>query len=162
MASKFRLLTKFYSKSIADKYDLKVIYDSSHAFGVKLNGKSIAEWGDISTFSFHATKVFNTFEGGLIISRDLETKKKIDALNNHGYINDSSYKEPGLIGINGKLNEFSAALGLLQMKTFTEVIERRKKVWHIYTNSLSNIKGINLPKIDGIDYYNYSYYPRGQ
>jgi dTDP-4-amino-4,6-dideoxygalactose transaminase len=126
---------------IAQEYNLHIIYDASHAFGVKLNKKSILNFGDLSVVSFHATKAFNTFEGGAIISHNKKLKNKIDKLKNHGFINGITIKG---FGINGKMNEFQAALGILQLKHFDEQVTRRNKIVEIYKNGLKEIHGISL------------------
>jgi len=143
-------------QKIADSYKLKVIYDAAHAFGVKQKGNSILNYGDLSILSFHATKVFHTFEGGAIISHDEETKKRIDHLKNFGFVSEISVIEPG---INAKMNEVQAAMGLLQLKYIDKNIEQRKTVFDLYTKELKNINGIKLNEIyDGIS-YNYGYFP---
>ncbi len=131
-------------KEIADMYDLKIIYDACHAFNVQLDGKSICNFGDLSILSFHATKLFTTFEGGAIICHDEEMKKKIDYLKNSG---------------NAKMNEFQAALGLLQLKYVDETIEKRKRITDLYRRELKNTEGIRyLNDQKGVK-YNYSYFP---
>ena len=110
---------------IAQKHNLKVIYDAAHAFGVKCHCGSILNHGDLSVLSFHATKVFNTFEGGAIISQNLETKEHIDQLKNFGFISETSVVKTG---INGKMNEFSSAIGLLQIEMIEDNINKRKNV----------------------------------
>jgi dTDP-4-amino-4,6-dideoxygalactose transaminase len=141
---------------IADTYGLKVIYDACHAFGVKINGKSILNYGDLSVLSFHATKVFTTFEGGAIICHDEKTKKRIDFLKNFGFADEITVVGQG---INAKMNEFSAALGLLQLKYIDKVIARRKKITELYRKKLTGIKGIRfLKEIAGIK-HNFAYFP---
>lgn len=141
---------------IADRYGLKVIYDACHAFGVKINGKSILNYGDLSILSFHATKVFTTFEGGAIICHDEKMKKRIDYLKNFGFADEVTVIGPG---INAKMNEFQAALGLLQLKHFDKVIERRKKIYLLYKQNLKNVRGIRiLNEIPGVK-HNYAYFP---
>jgi len=143
-------------QKIADKYDLKVNYDAAHAFGVKKDGRSILNAGDLSVLSFHGTKVFNTFEGGAIVCHSLKMKKRIDDLKNFSFHGELSVTG---LGINGKMNEFQAALGLLQLKHFNRVIEKRSQVDKRYRKGLSKIPGLsflNLPA--GID-YNFPYYP---
>ena len=143
-------------QEIADIYGLKVIYDACHAFGVKLNGQSILNFGDLSILSFHATKVFTTFEGGAIIARDEATKKRIDFLKNFGFAGETTVVAPG---INAKMNEFQAALGILQLKYIDEVIEKRKKVAETYRERLYDIKGLRfLDDIKGVK-HSYSYFP---
>ena len=143
-------------QEIADIYGLKVIYDACHAFGVKINGESILNFGDLSILSFHATKVFTTFEGGAIIARDETTKKRIDFLKNFGFAGETTVVAPG---INAKMNEFQAALGILQLKYIDEAIEKRKKVAEAYRERLNDIKGLRfLNDIEGIK-HSYSYFP---
>lgn len=143
-------------KSIADKYNLKVLYDAAHAFDVKRNGESILNFGDLSILSFHATKTFNTVEGGAIICHDPETKKRIDYLKNFGFQNEVTVVA---LGINAKMNELISAYGLLQLNTIKEQINKRKKVAEYYRKALENIKGIrfhtDIPNIE----HNYSYFP---
>ena len=127
-------------QKIADIYGLKVIYDACHAFGVKLNGKGICNFGDLSVLSFHATKVFTTFEGGAIICHDEKTKKRINYLKNFGFADEVTVIVPG---INAKMNEFQAALGLLQLNYIDKAIEKRKQITHYYREGLKNILGIS-------------------
>ncbi len=143
-------------EKIADIYGLRVIYDAAHAFGVKKNGKTILNHGDLSILSFHATKVFNTFEGGAIISKNEKMKKRIDFLKNFGFAGEVTVVGPG---INAKMNEFQAALGLLQLKHINKEIAGRKKIADYYRKELNNINGITvLPEIEGVK-HNYSYFP---
>ncbi len=142
---------------IADKYGLKVIYDAAHAFGVTVNGRSILECGDMSTLSFHATKVYNTVEGGALIVRDDKTKKTIDYLKNFGFAGET---EVVALGINSKLDEIRAAYGLLNLKQVDEAISERKLIAGIYEEGLGGTKGITTPKFNNTSVrYNYSYYP---
>lgn len=141
---------------IADRYGLKVIYDACHAFGVKINGKSILNYGDLSILSFHATKVFTTFEGGAIICHDEKMKKRIDYLKNFGFADEVTVIGPG---INAKMNEFQAALGLLQLKHFDNIVEKRKKINHMYRQNLKGIRGVRiLNEIPSVK-HNYAYFP---
>ena len=126
---------------IAQENNFPVIYDASHAFGVKLNNESILNFGDLSVVSFHATKAFNTFEGGAIIIHNKKLKDKIDRLKNHGFINEITIEG---FGINGKMNEFQAALGILQLKKFDEQVTRRNEIVEIYKNGLNGIHGISF------------------
>lgn len=143
-------------KEIADKYGLKVIYDAAHAFGVKVNGKSILEEGDISTLSFHATKVYNTIEGGALICHDEATKKRIDYLKNFGFADEVTVVAPG---INSKMDEIRSAYGLLNLKQVDNAIEKRHRVADRYKYSLKDVSGLRfLNDIDGVK-YNYSYFP---
>ncbi len=143
-------------QKVADTYGLKVIYDACHAFGVEINGKSILNFGDLSILSFHATKVFTTFEGGAIICHDEKMKKRIDFLKNFGFADEVTVVAPG---INAKMNEFQAALGLLQLKYIDKAIEKRKKIAQLYREKLSRIEGIRfLNDIPGVK-HNYAYFP---
>lgn len=141
---------------IADIYGLRVIYDAAHAFGVRKNKQSILNWGDLSILSFHATKVYNTIEGGAIICQDENTKQRIDLLKNFGFINEVTVVEPG---INAKMNEIQAAYGSLQLKYVDEYISRRKVVAERYRKLLADVKGITtISDLEGVD-YNYAYFP---
>lgn len=141
---------------IADIYGLRVIYDAAHAFGVRKNKQSILNWGDLSILSFHATKVYNTIEGGAIICQDENTKQRIDLLKNFGFINEVTVVEPG---INAKMNEIQAAYGSLQLKYVDEYISRRKVVAERYRKLLADVKGIiTISDMEGVD-YNYAYFP---
>lgn len=143
-------------KDIADTYGLHVIYDACHAFGVEKKGESILNWGDMSVLSFHATKVFNTFEGGAIVCHDEKTKNRIDYLKNFGFANETTVIAPG---INAKMNEVQAAFGLLQLKYIDEAIDKRRQIANIYNESLSSVKGIKIMNdMSGIK-HNHSYYP---
>ena len=143
-------------KEIADKYGLKVIYDAAHAFGVEVNGESILNAGDLSTLSFHATKVFNTIEGGAIVMHDAETKKRIDYLKNFGFENEVEVVGPG---INGKMDEIRAAYGLLNLKQVDTAIEARHKVAVRYREALRDVVGISFfDDMPGVR-HNYSYFP---
>jgi dTDP-4-amino-4,6-dideoxygalactose transaminase len=143
-------------QEIADKYGLKVIYDAAHAFGVSINGKSILGYGDMSTLSFHATKVFNTIEGGALICHDEKTKHRIDYLKNFGFAGETTVVAPG---INGKMDEIRAAYGLLNLKQADKAIEARHQVAMKYREELKGIEGITyMNDISGI-HHNYSYFP---
>jgi dTDP-4-amino-4,6-dideoxygalactose transaminase len=141
---------------IADNYNLKVIYDAAHAFGVQRQGQSVLNAGDLSILSFHATKVFNTFEGGAIICQDLRTKQHIDHLKNFGFVNEVTVVAAG---INGKMSEFNAALGLLQLKHMPAVLERRAQIDALYRERLADIDGIETPAWPEHDRVNWSYFP---
>jgi dTDP-4-amino-4,6-dideoxygalactose transaminase len=143
-------------QEIAEAYGLKVIYDAAHCFGVRYKGQSICNYGDLSILSFHATKVFNTFEGGAIISHDEKTKNRIDYLKNFGFINETNVIEPG---INAKMNEFQAALGLLQLKYVDETIKKRKEIAGVYREHLSGVKGIRFLSVIEEVRHNYAYFP---
>jgi len=143
-------------KEIADSYGLKVIYDAAHAFGVTKNGTSILNFGDLSILSFHATKVFTTFEGGALVCHDSAMKKRIDFLKNFGFANEVTVVGPG---INGKLNEIQSAFGLLQLKYIDHLIRKRRRISYIYRERLSRVRGIRLMEdIKGVR-HNYSYFP---
>ena len=143
-------------QKIADNYNLKVIYDAAHAFGVQDEGGSVLRHGDLSVLSFHATKVFNTFEGGAIICPDAKTKIRIDQLKNFGYVGEVTVVAPG---INGKMSEFNAALGLLQLKYIDQAIVRRRTIDAAYRERLKNVKGIHCLNDAGEKVANYSYFP---
>lgn len=143
-------------QAIADKYGLKVIYDAAHAFGVRINGESILNYGDMSTLSFHATKTYNTIEGGALICKDEQTKKRIDYLKNFGFAGETEVVAPG---INAKMDEVRAAYGLLNLKYVDKAIENRKLIAQTYREGLKSIKGISfLNDIEGVR-HNYSYFP---
>jgi dTDP-4-amino-4,6-dideoxygalactose transaminase len=141
---------------IAAKHGLKVIYDACHTFGVRLDGVPLLNFGDLSVMSFHATKVFTTFEGGAIISKDESTKKQIDFLKNFGFADETTVVGPG---INAKMNEFQAALGLLQLKYVETYIEKRKRITSLYREGLKNIEGLKFQEdLPGVRHC-YSYFP---
>ena len=143
-------------QAIADKYGLKVIYDAAHAFGVEVNGKSVLNQGDLSTLSFHATKVYNTLEGGALVMHDVETKKRIDYLKNFGFAGETEVVAPG---INSKMDEVRAAYGLLNLKQVDEAIEKRHQVAIRYREALQNVKGVRFfDDMTGVR-HNYSYFP---
>ena len=143
-------------QEIADIYGLKVIYDAAHAFGINVDGKSILEAGDMSTLSFHATKVYNTVEGGALICHDAATKKRIGYLKNFGFTDEVTVVAPG---INSKMDEIRSAYGLLNLKQVDSAIERRKHVAEMYKAVLKSVPGIRfLNDIDGVR-HNYSYFP---
>ena len=143
-------------QKIADKYGLKLIYDAAHAFGVKKNGESILNAGDLSVLSFHATKIYSTIEGGAVICHSQEMKHHIDNLKNFGFRGETVVEEPG---INAKLNEVQAAYGLLSLKYIDEAIAKRKQIVEHYRASLKNISGISfLPEQSDVE-YNYAYFP---
>ncbi|MDR1726004.1 MAG: DegT/DnrJ/EryC1/StrS family aminotransferase [Bacteroidales bacterium] len=142
--------------AIANKYGLKVIYDAAHAFGVTLNGQSILNYGDVSTLSFHATKTYNTVEGGALICHDERTKRRIDYLKNFGFAGETEVIAPG---INGKMDEIRSAYGLLNLKYVDNAIAKRQMITNIYRERLQNIKGITfLNDFAGVK-HNYSYFP---
>ena len=143
-------------QKIADNYNLKVIYDAAHAFGVEDANGSVLNHGDLSVLSFHATKVFNTFEGGAIVCPDAKTKIRIDQLKNFGHVGETTVVAPG---INGKMSEFNAALGLLQLKYVDQAIARRKEIDAAYRERLAGVKGIRCLHDSGEKVANYSYFP---
>lgn len=143
-------------QKIADTYNLKVIYDAAHAFGVKDNSGSVLKHGDLSVLSFHATKVFNTFEGGAIICPDAKTKMRIDHLKNFGFVDETTVVAPG---INGKMSELNAAFGLLQLKHISGALDRRMEIDLIYREKLALVKGIHCLGDAGETEQNYSYFP---
>ena len=143
-------------QKIADKYGLKVIYDAAHAFGVNYKGKSLLKHGDLSALSFHATKVFNTFEGGAIVCPDAKTKSRINDLKNFGYNGEVTVVGTG---INAKMNELQAAFGLLQLKHIDKVIDRRREIDAQYREYFLNVAGISCPQIPADTIYNYAYFP---
>lgn len=143
-------------QDIADRHGLKVIYDAAHAFGVEVNGESILNAGDMSTLSFHATKVFNTIEGGAMIMHDKETKKHIDYLKNFGFASETEVVAPG---INSKMDEVRAAYGLLNLKQVDAAIEARHQVAVRYREALRNVEGIEFwDDTPGVK-HNYGYFP---
>lgn len=143
-------------QQIADQYGLKVIYDAAHAFGVEEDGDSILKAGDLSTLSFHATKVYNTIEGGAMIMHDEKTKKRIDYLKNFGFAGETTVVGPG---INSKMDEIRAAYGLLNLKQVDSAIAARHKVALKYREALRSVEGIRF--FDDIPHvkHNYSYFP---
>ena len=143
-------------QEIADKYGLKVIYDAAHAFGVEVNGESILNAGDMSTLSFHATKVYNTVEGGALICHDAKTKQRIDYLKNFGFANETTVIAPG---INGKMDEVRSAVGLLNLKQVDAAIEARHQVAVKYREALRGVKGIRVMEDMPSVRHNYSYFP---
>lgn len=143
-------------QEIADKYGLKVIYDAAHAFGVEVNGESILNAGDMSTLSFHATKVYNTIEGGAMIMHDERTKRRIDYLKNFGFKGETEVIAPG---INSKMDEMRSAYGLLNLKQVDEAIEARHQVAIKYREALKDIEGVSYwNDMPGVK-HNYSYFP---
>ena len=147
-------------RRIADDYDLKVIYDAAHAFGVQRREggtmRSVLNHGDLSVLSFHATKVFNTLEGGAIISPDARTKQRIDHLKNFGFVNETTVVATG---INGKMSEVNAALGLLQLKHVDQAIARRSKVESAYRRLLASVPGLRMLDVPADTQRNHSYFP---
>jgi len=143
-------------KEIADKYGLKVIYDAAHAFGVEVDGESVLNAGDMSTLSFHATKVYNTVEGGAMVMHDEATKKRIDYLKNFGFAGETEVVAPG---INSKMDEIRAAYGLLNLRQVDAAIDARHKVAIRYREALKDVEGISFwNDLPGVR-HNYSYFP---
>jgi dTDP-4-amino-4,6-dideoxygalactose transaminase len=143
-------------QEIADTYGLKVIYDGAHAFGVEYKGQSLLRHGDLSMLSFHATKVFNTFEGGALICPDAKTKQRVDFLKNFGHSGEVTVVAPG---INGKMTEIQAAFGLLQLKYVDDAIARRKAIADLYREMLGKVAGISCLPEQGDTVSNYAYFP---
>jgi dTDP-4-amino-4,6-dideoxygalactose transaminase len=143
-------------QKIADDYNLKVIYDAAHAFGVQDETGSILRHGDLSVLSFHATKVFNTFEGGAIICPDAKTKERIDHLKNFGFTNEVTVVATG---INGKMSELNAAIGLLQLQHIDQALARRREIDLGYRRMLADVKGIRCLPPAGEKVANYAYFP---
>jgi dTDP-4-amino-4,6-dideoxygalactose transaminase len=142
-------------QKLADKYHLKVIYDAAHAFGEIYKGKGIGSYGDASMFSFHATKVFNTIEGGAVVCKDPVKVTELEKIKNFGFFQG----EVESVGGNAKMNEFQAAMGICNLRHVDEEIEKRKKVWERYYAQLSDLPGINLVPIQAGVQSNYAYFP---
>lgn len=143
-------------QKIADNYNLRVIYDAAHAFGVEDGGGSVLRHGDLSVLSFHATKVFNTFEGGAIICSDAKTKQRIDHLKNFGFVDETTVVAPG---INAKMSEINAAFGLLQLKYMPQVMQRRAEIDAKYRSQLHDVPGIHCLSQSSQTVSNHSYFP---
>jgi dTDP-4-amino-4,6-dideoxygalactose transaminase len=143
-------------QEIADIYGLHLIYDAAHAFGVRLENRSLMHFGDLSVLSFHATKTFNTFEGGAIICHDERTYQRINYLKNFGFAGETKVMAPG---INAKMNEFQAGIGLLQLQYMDEILAKRKAIADRYTSHLSNIDGISFLTPGSKVAYNHAYFP---
>ena len=143
-------------QAIADQYSLKVIYDAAHAFGVNCHCGSVLNHGDLSVLSFHATKVFNTFEGGAIVCRDEKMKQSIDRLKNFGFAGETKVVATG---INGKMNELQAAVGLLQLQTIDAAIEQRASIAARYREEIEQIEGLSCAPPSMALRYNYAYFP---
>lgn len=142
--------------AIAKKYNLKVIYDAAHAFSTDINGKSIGTYGDITMYSFHATKLYNSVEGGCLTYNNPELVRKIYNLRNFGIRSEELVEE---VGINGKMNEIQAAIGLLNLELFEKEQEKRSKVKALYDDGIKGIKGIRLPQMPSNTTNSYQYYP---
>jgi len=143
-------------QQIAERHGLRVIYDAAHAFGVKKEGRSILNFGDLSVVSFHATKVYSTVEGGAVICHTPEMKRHLDNLKNFGFRDEVTVEEPG---INAKLNEVQAAYGLLQLKYVDRLVERRKAISELYRILLSDIPGLRMIPLMEQVAHAYSYFP---
>ena len=143
-------------EKIADNYGLKVIYDAAHAFGVQWRNDSVLNHGDLSVLSFHATKVFNTFEGGAIVCQDAKTKQRIDHLKNFGFVDEVTVVAPG---INGKMSEINAAFGLLQLKGIEAALIKRKAIDARYREALAGVAGIHCLSDAREKVANYAYFP---
>lgn len=143
-------------QAIADNYNLKVIYDAAHAFGVRCHCGSVLKHGDLSALSFHATKVFNTFEGGALVCPDARTKQHIDNLKNFGFVNETTVVAAG---INAKMSEFNAALGLLQLKHVDQALARRREIDEAYRRLLMDVPGIICVGQSGQTVANHAYFP---
>ncbi len=142
---------------IAKKYNLKLIYDAAHVFGVEYKRKSILGWGDASTLSFHAAKTFHTIEGGAVISKNKITRDKIKLLSNHGI---KSKDEIVMAGINARMNEFEAVMGLLQLKNYRSRAEKRKKIYDFYASQFRNNPRLKLQSLNkNLTYFTYPYFP---
>ena len=141
---------------VADTYGLKVIYDAAHAFGVRQDGLSVLNHGDLSILSFHATKVFNTFEGGAIICPDAKIKQRIDYLKNFGFADETTVMAPG---INGKMNEVQAAFGLLQLRHIDKALAQRRRIFEQYQQAFEGVEGITLLEPSAGLEWNYAYCP---
>lgn len=143
-------------QEIADTYGLKVIYDAAHAFGVRVDGGSLLKAGDLSTLSFHATKVYNTIEGGALVMHDEQTKRRIDYLKNFGFAGETTVVAPG---INSKMDEVRAAYGLVNLRQVDKAIEARRHVAEAYRTGLRGVRGIRfMDDLPGVR-HNYAYFP---
>ncbi len=143
-------------QAVAERHDLRVIYDAAHAFGVRHGGRSLLAHGDMSVLSFHATKVFNTFEGGAVVCRDAQAKAQVDYLKNFGFANEVTVLASG---INGKMSEMNAAFGLLQLQHVARAIELRARIDARYRERLAGLRGVHcLPRAD-VDADNHAYFP---
>jgi dTDP-4-amino-4,6-dideoxygalactose transaminase len=143
-------------EKIAKKYDLKIIYDAAHAFTTEIDGKGIGTFGDITMFSFHATKLFNTIEGGALVFNDKTLEERVYSLRRYGMVGESFVED---VGLNGKLNEFQAAFGLVNLEIFEKEKQKRAKLKDFYDQSISKIKGIRIPQIPDNVAKSYQYYP---
>jgi dTDP-4-amino-4,6-dideoxygalactose transaminase len=143
-------------EAVAQAHGLKLVYDAAHAFGVRLRGRALASWGDLSVLSFHATKVFNTFEGGAIVARDAPIKSVIDRLKNFGIVDENHVEG---VGLNGKMNEFCAALGLAQLERVEAAIGQRARIDARYREGLDGVPGLRLQHPWPGEEPNHAYFP---
>ena len=143
-------------KILSEKYKIPLIYDAAPAIGVKINGDSILKFGDISVLSFHATKIFNTFEGGAIICKTKELKDRVDKIRNFGITDEETV---ACLGLNGKMSEVNAAMGILQLKYINKVIKKRKNIYERYREGINTSEKIQMIGINKNVEYNYSYFP---
>jgi dTDP-4-amino-4,6-dideoxygalactose transaminase len=143
-------------EDIARRHRLHVVYDAAHAFGVRWQGRSLLRWGDLAVLSFHATKVFNTFEGGAVVSGDAATQRDIDRLKNFGIVDETTVVD---VGLNGKMSEFNAALGLLQLETIDADLARRRAVHARYRRALADVEGLTLVDSGNPEGHNHAYCP---
>jgi len=142
-------------QSLADRYKVKIIYDAAHCFGTKYKGRSVFEYGDISTVSFHATKLFHTIEGGAVITKDAELLRKMSLLRNFGHDGPYQFSE---LGINGKNSEMHAAMGLVNLRYIRQILQKRRELSGYYSKALKNAD-VTFVKLHDENEYNYSYYP---
>jgi dTDP-4-amino-4,6-dideoxygalactose transaminase len=143
-------------EQVAQRHNLKVIYDAAHAFGVNYHGRSILKWGDISTLSFHATKVFHTVEGGAIVTDSDLLAHKISYMRNFGHNGPEAFWG---LGVNGKCSEMHAAMGLCLLPKVPHIIDRRKALTELYDSLLKDVEGLSRPPVRPGTEYNYAYYP---
>lgn len=143
-------------EAVARAYGLKVIYDAAHAFGVRRQGRSLLHWGDLAVLSFHATKVFNTFEGGAVVCRDAATREALDLVRNFGIVDETTVSS---VGLNGKMSEFNAAVGLLQLETVDADIALRRAVHDRYREALAGLPGLTILDSGNRDGHNFAYCP---
>ncbi len=143
-------------EALAERHGIPLVYDAAHAFGARVHQRSLMSYGDLSVVSFHATKIFNTLEGGAIVCKDAATKLKIDRLKNFGFVNETSIAECGL---NAKMSEINAALGLLQLKTMPDILERRADIGLKYRLELQDVVGIDCITPGPHTVWNHAYFP---
>lgn len=143
-------------EEIAKKHKLKVIYDAAHAFSTEIDGRGIGTFGDITMFSFHATKLYNSLEGGCLTYNDDNLVHKIYNLRNFGILNEETVEE---VGINGKMNELQAAFGILNLKLFEQEKEKRNKIASIYHNRLNGVQGVTIPQMPKNTTHSFQYFP---